>query len=204
MKRILQTLAIAILALLLAACQTAPAAAPTPAVTQTTVDLMLAVRAKELELERLDKMSWIKFAVESGSEFAKGMVTGMSASGGGKASAQSGTAQSVMQAQAQADNTALRREEMAYANSWDRRLLPYVGLGLDFAKFSRGLGFQRYQIDQANSQTRYTLDTLRGAQTDAYTAGSGAALGGVNAGAGATLGGLAAAAEPAPAPTAAE
>ena len=203
MKRILQILALASLIFALTACQTAPAAATAPIASQSTVDLMLSIRKAELELERIDKMAMLQFASESKSDLIKGAVMGMSmGKSAGSAPGASSTGQTIMQAQAQADNTALRREEMAYANSWDKRLLPYVGLGLNFAQFSRNLSFQKWNVGESNAQSRFTLTTLSNAQTNAYAAGSGAALGGVTAGAGATLEGIAAVSEPVPEPVA--
>lgn len=168
--RLIITLALAAFAALgLSACATKPAAPAAPAVAApSTVELMLKVRAAELELERIDKMSWLKFAEESGSDMVKGFVMGK-ASGGSAAPAASSTTQTIMQAQAQADATALRREELAAENSFENKAFRWVGLGLDTARFYRGLNFQEFQIRESNAQSRYTTDALRGTQQDGYS-----------------------------------
>lgn len=167
-SRLFVTAAFALLAAVgLSACTTTPAAsAPQHVASKTTVDLMLEVRAKELELERTEQMAWLKFAADSDNDMVKGFIMGRS---GGKSAAQGSTTQTVMQAQAQADNTALRREEMAERNSFSNKAFQWVSLGLDFARFDKGLGFQRFQIEQSNSQNRYTLDALRNTQQDGYS-----------------------------------
>ncbi len=192
MKRTIFAVALATLSLFgLAACQTPPPVAPAPAVTQTTLNQLLEVRAKELELEKINLMTMIKFAVDSDSEFAKGAVLGMSMGRGqgGASSGGSSTTQTIMAAQAQADATALRREEMAYANSWDKKALNWLGFGFDVVRFDKGLKFQKWSIGESNSQTRHMFDNLRGTQQDAYNfsstaygAGSAATLQGVAAG----------------------
>lgn len=192
MKRLFAALLFAALAAFgLAGCTTTPTATPAPVVTKTTVDLLLEVRSKELDLERTDQMAWLKFAAESGSDMVKGFVMGRSASKAPGAG-QSSTTQTIVQAQAQADNTALRREQMANDNGPWARTLQVFDRVVPVYMFSQGLKFQKFQVQETNAQNRYTLDTLRGAQSDGFTLGSGAALGGVSAGSGATLGGVSA------------
>ncbi|WP_127804156.1 hypothetical protein [Hydrogenophaga sp. NH-16] len=198
MKHLFHKLALlVVMALALSACTTAPAKPdPAPVVTKTTIDLMLEVRKAELELERTELMARLKFASESGSEFVKGYIMGQANTA--KAAPAGSTTQTILQAQAQADEVALRREEMAERNSgWNKgiqlfdRVVPVV-------MFSKGLSFQKWQIEQTNSQNRYVLSTVRGAQADGFAAGSGATLGGVTAGHNTTLSGFAAARQPAP------
>lgn len=194
LRRIISTATLAVAALSLTACKTmpestAPAAAP-PIAAKSTVDLMLEVRSKELDLERTDQMAWLKFAAESGSDMVKGFVMGRSASKGAGASQGGGSSvtQTVMQAQAHADEVALRREENAEKYGWFNKGLALLDRGLGFAQFSRGLSFDKYKLDAGNSQTRYMFDTYRGTQQDAYsftgsayTQGSAATLGGFSA-----------------------
>lgn len=181
----------------LAACTTTPAAAPPPAVaSKTTVDLMLEVRSKELDLERTNQMAWLKFAAESKSDMVKGFVMGKAASGSAGPGASSAT-QTIMQAQAQADATALRREELAERYSISNKAYQWAALGLDFARFDRSLGFQRFQITEGNTQQRYLYDAFRGTQQDAYDFNAGAYTQGSTA----TLNGVAAGRQPAPAAT---
>lgn len=167
--RLIITLALAAFAAFgLSACTTAPAAAaPPPVASKTTVDLMLEVRSKELDLERTNQMAWLKYAADSDSDMVKGFIMGKAASA---APASGGSAtQSIMQAQAQADNTALRREELAAQNSLFNRSLQVLDRGLAFASFDKGLGFQKFQIRESNAQSRYTTDALRGTQQDGYS-----------------------------------
>lgn len=203
MKRLFSTLIlIAASALALSACTTSPAKpapAPEPVVQKTTVDLMLEIRKKELELERTEQMAWLKYAAESDSDMVKGFIMGRSAAAAPRASSGGGnTTQMVLQAQAQADEVALRREEMAERNSlWNRGLQLY-DRAERLVLFSQGLKFRKFEINTANEQERYRLDTVRGAQADGFAAGSGATLGGVTAGHNTTLSGFAAARQPAP------
>jgi hypothetical protein len=186
MRRTVLTLTLATAALALAACSTAPAAAPAapvatpaPAPTKTLAEQMLAIRKAELELERTEQMAWLKFAAESGNDMVKGFVMGRGAAK--PAAASSSTAQTVIAAQAQQDATALRREEMAEGRSWWNRGLQIVDRVTPLWMFSKQQSFARYQLDQANTQNRYTLDTLRGAQFDGFRLGGETALGGVSA-----------------------
>jgi hypothetical protein len=201
MKRILQALALASLLALLSACQTAPTAPPPaaePVAKPSTVDLLLDIRKKELEIERDEQMAWLKFAVESGSDYVKGFVMGRS-KGGAQSAPAGGTSQAILQAQAHADEVALRREEMAERNSlWNRSLQVY-DRAERLVMFGQGLKFKKFEIRTANDQERYRFDTVRGAQSDGFAAGSGATLGGVNAGHGTTMGGFNAARQPLPA-----
>ena len=169
--RLIITLALAAFAAFgLSACATKPAAAAAPpVVTKTTVELMLEVRSKELDLERTNQMAWLKYAADSDSDMVKGFIMGKAASA---APASGGSAtQSIMQAQAQADHTALRREELAAQNSFENKAFRWVGLGLDFARFDRGLNFQRFQITENNAQQRHTLDTVANTSLSSQAAG---------------------------------
>jgi len=180
MRRLILTLTLAAAALALAACSTAPAAAPAApaAVAPSLASQLLEIRKAELELERTEQMAWLKFAAESGSDIVKGFVMGR---GAAKPAAAASTAQTVIAAQAQADATALRREELAEQRSWWNRGLQIADRVTPLWLFSKGQSFSRYQLDQANSQSRYTLDALRGAQLDGFRLGGQTALGGVSA-----------------------
>lgn len=203
MKRLFSIL-IAASALALSACSTSPAKpapAPEPVVKQSTVDLMLDIRKKELELERTEQMAWLKYAAESDSDMVKGFIMGRAAAAAPRAGSAGGnTTQMVLQAQAQADEVALRREEMAERNSaWNRGLQLY-DRAERLVLFSQGLKFKKFEINSANDQERYRLSTVRGAQADGFAAGSGATLTGVTAGHNTTLGGFTAARQPATLP----
>lgn len=217
MKQSLIRLALAAVAgLALAACADTPAAKPEAAPATATSAAPAAPPAKslvemEFELRKLEidaeskremarLMALTKFAAESGSDFAKGVVSGLL--GQNKPIAEP-SRQSLLQAQAEAERRASqeRREkaqlELAKAqidsqNSWWNRGLQVYDRTVDLAKFKLGLGWQKTQMVMSNEQTRYTLDTVRGAQSDGFSLGSGAALGGVSAGSGAALGGVSA------------
>lgn len=193
MKRTLgKLILVALSAFALAACQTAPAKPePAPVVQKSTTDLLLEIRKAELQLEREEQMAWIKFAAESKSDLAKGFVMGRSA-GKGATAAASSTTQTVLALKTQAADHELRKAEQAERNSAFNKGLQLFDRGAQLFMFSKGLSFQKWQIDQSNSQNRYTLDTVRGAQRDGFTAGGSATLGGFGAGTSATLGGLAA------------
>lgn len=198
MKHLIHKLALlAVMALALSACSTAPAKPePAPVVTKTTTDLMLEVRKAELELERTELMARLKFAVESDSEFVKGYIMGQANTA--KVAPSGSTTQTILQAQAQADEVALRREEMAERNSGWNKGLQLFDRVVPVYMFSKGLSFQKWQIGETNAQNRYVLSAVRGAQADGFAAGSGATLGGVTAGHNTTLSGFAAARQPAP------
>lgn len=187
---------VALSASALAACSTSPskpAPAPEPVVQKAAVDLMLEIRKKELELERTEQMAWLKYAAESGSDMVKGFIMGRSAAAAPRASSGGGsTTQMVLQAKAQADEVALRREEMAERNSLWNRSLQLYDRAENLVMFSQGLKFKKFQIQTANDQERYRLGTVRGAQADGFAAGSGATLNGVTAGHSTTLGGISA------------
>lgn len=187
---------VALSAFALAACTTSPAKpapAPEPVVQKSTVDLMLEIRKKELELERTEQMAWLKYAAESDSDMVKGFIMGRSAAAAPRASSGgSSTTQMVLQAKAQADEVALRREEMAERNSFWNRGLQLYDRAERLVMFSQGLKFRKFEINSANSQERYRLDTVRGAQADGFAAGSDATISGVTAGHSTTLGGISA------------
>jgi hypothetical protein len=225
-KSLIRMALVAVAGLALAACTSAPTAkteaapaiptaAPAAPPAKSLVEMEFELRKLEIEAESKREMARLmaltKFAAESGSDFAKGVVSGLL--GQNKPIAEP-SRQSLLQAQAEAERRASqeRREaaqlELAKAqldsqNSWWNRGLQIWDRGVDLAKFKMGLGWQKTQTVLANEQSRYTLDTVRGASVDGFTLGSGAALGGVNAGSGATLGGVSAGASAASAGAAA-
>lgn len=218
MKRTLIRLAlVAASAFALAACDSAPTkpeapkaiatGAPAPAAVapgKSLVEMEYELRKLEIEgktkREQTRMMSLVKFADESKSDFAKGVVAGLL---GQPQAEPEAPRQSLLQAQADTERRASqeRREqaqiEFAKAqldsqNSLWNRGLQLWDRGVDLAKFKMGLGWQKTQTVLANEQERFRLDTVRGAQSDGFSQGSGATLGGVSAGSGATLGGVSA------------
>jgi hypothetical protein len=209
---------IALTTLALSACETnpakpQPAAAvppllPAQAAPVSLVEMQHQLDLKAMDLENTKTMALIKFADQSGSDFAKGLVSGMLGKSGAAsppATAQRASfAQMAMQQQAQAADIDIRKAELAERTSWFNKGLKVTDRVLGFKMFSKGLDQERYRIDQSNSQQRYLFGTLRGTQQDAYdfsqsaySLGADATLGGVAAG---RLPPPAAPAEPAPAP----
>ncbi|MGS5089073.1 hypothetical protein ACVC7V_21520 [Hydrogenophaga sp. A37] len=181
----------------------APAYAPA-APGKSLVEMEYELRKLEIEgktkREQTRMMTLVKFADESKSEFAKGVVAGLL----GQPQAESEPArQSLLQAQANAERRAaqerrdkaqleLAKAQLDSQNSGWNKFLQVWDRGVDLAKFKLGLGWQKTQTVMANEQERYRMDTVRGAQSDGFSLGSGAALDGVQVGSGATLGGVSA------------
>lgn len=209
-RTIAKLILVAASALALAACEANPVKpeppAPPPAPKKTLVEMEYELRKLEIEgqnaREERTQKALIKFGADSDNDFAKGVVAGLLA-GRQPAAPAEAPRRSLMDSQVQADAIELKKLEIEYQNSWFNRGLKVVDRALGFQVFKKNLGFQQWQIEQTNSQNRYTLDTVRGAQADGFAAGSGATLGGVSAGHNTTLGGFSAARQSAPAtPTA--
>ncbi|MDP3887014.1 hypothetical protein [Hydrogenophaga sp.] len=205
---------IALTALALAACETNPAkpepaktvaAAPAPA--KSLVEMQYELDKAAMELETTQTMALIKFADESKSDFAKGVVAGRIMNSGGQApqaAPRQSFVQVAQQQQRQAAEIELRTKELEERNSLWNKGLQVFDRAVGYRMFSKGLEQQRYSLDASNSQQRYLFDNLRGTQQDAYyfsqsaySLGADATLGGVAAG---RLPPPAAPAEPAPAP----
>jgi hypothetical protein len=197
MKRLFLKLAIvAASAFALAACTTAPAKpepAPQPVTKKTLAEMEYELRMKEIDAqtarEERSQKALIKFAAESDNDFAKGVVAGLLGARQGGAPAEA-PRRSLMDSQAQADAIELKKLEIADRNSGWNRFFQVYDRAERLVLFSQGLKFRKFEINTANSQERYRLDTVRGAQADGFAAGSGATLGGVSAGASTTLGGI--------------
>lgn len=176
MKRLFLKLAlVAVSAFALAACQTAPAKpepAPAPVVKKTVAEMEYEIRMKEIEarskIEERSQMTLIKFAAESNNDFAKGIVAGLLGAGGQKQAVPEPSRRSLLDSVAQADAIELRKMELEDKNSWWNRGLQVFDRALGYRQFSKGLGFRRFEIEQANGMERYRLDTIRGTQRDAY------------------------------------
>lgn len=188
MTRTLAKLAlIAASALALAACETNPTktdaaaqAAPPPVATaaqqpKSLVEMEFELRKAEIALQTTQTMAMIKFAAESNSPFAMGMVAGLY---GGKAQAAapaSGGAsfvQTIMQDRRHQSEIELRKAELEERGSlWNKGLQVFDRV-FDYRKFSKGLGLQRHSMDIAADQYKFTVDALGGAQRDAYSFGT--------------------------------
>jgi len=183
MKRTLLKLSLlALSAFALAACETNPskpepvAAKPVPvapAPTKTLVEMQYELDKAAMELETTKTMALIKFADQSGSDYAKGLVSGIINGGGSGAQAPTAAArpsfvQVAQQQQQHAAEVDLRRDELAERNSWFNKGLQVTDRVLGFKMFGKNLDQERYRIDQSNSQQRFLFGTLRGTQQDAY------------------------------------
>lgn len=183
---------IACVAMLLAACGATmpaadqkPAAEPPPppllpaqAKPVSLVEMQFELDKKAMELETAKTMALIKFADQSGSDFAKGLVAGMI--NGGSGQGQAGAAPSPQrpsfaqlgaQQAAHAAEIELRKAELEERTSWWNKGLQVTDRVLGFQMFSKGLDQERYRLDASNSQQRYMWDTMRTTQQDAYSFG---------------------------------
>lgn len=180
MKRTLMMLAAAATSLLMAACETNPtvkAESQVPPVAtaaqmpKTLVEMEFELEKALLEHETVQTMALIKFASDSDSDFAKGMVAGIV--GGAKAPGAGrrqggGFLQAAMAQKQHESAVALKREEIAAQNSlWNRGL----------QVFDRVIGYRQYRADvdlkrfgmQLNAdQERYRLDNLYRVQQGSY------------------------------------
>jgi len=173
---------VALTTLALSACETnpakpQPAAAvppllPAQAAPVSLVEMQHQLDLKAMDLENTRTMALIKFADQSGSDFAKGLVSGMLGKSGAAsppATAQRASfAQMAMQQQAQAADIDIRKAELAERTSWFNKGLQVTDRVLGYRMFGKNLEHQRYSLDASNSQQRYLFDSLRGTQQDAY------------------------------------
>lgn len=175
------------LAIALAGCNaTAPkaadqAAAEPPLVTaaqqpKSLIEMEFELRKAELELQNTQTMAMIKFAAESNSPFAMGMVAGLY---GGKAQAGLGGApvagagggsfmQAVMQDRRHQAEIELRKAELAERGSlWNKGLQVFDRV-LGYRQFSKGLDLQWHRMDLDAQQETYRLDTYYRTQQAGY------------------------------------
>lgn len=185
MKRLL-TLAAIGLSIALAGCNaTAPktadqAAAEPPLATaaqqpKSLIEMEFELRKAEIELQTTQTMAMIKFAAESNSPFAMGMVAGLY---GGKAQAGQGGApaaggggsfmQAVMQDRRHQSEIELRKAELAERGSlWNKGLQVFDRV-LGYRQFSKGLDLQWHRMDLDAQQETYRLDTYYRTQQAGY------------------------------------
>jgi len=189
MTRTLAKLAlIAASALALAACETNPAkpepAAQTvipPVVTaaqqpKSLVEMEFELRKAEIELQTTQTMAMIKFAAESNSPFAMGMVAGIyggkaqtAAPAGGGAS----FVQTIMQDRRHQSEIEMRKAELEERGSlWNKGLQVFDRV-TGYRRFSKEIGLQRHSMDIAADQYKFTVDALGQAQRGAYDFTSG-------------------------------
>lgn len=172
-------------ALFLAGCdatlpKAAPQAAAQPPLLPATqapkslVEMQHELDLKALEIEDKRTMALIKFADESKSPFAMGLVSGM-LSGGGKTGAQApraSFADLALRQQQHAAEIEMRKAELEERSSlWNKGLQVFDRV-FDYRKFSKGLGLQRHSMDIAADQYKFTVDALGGTQRDAYSFGT--------------------------------
>lgn len=181
----LVTLAAIGLSIALAGCNaTAPktadqAAAEPPLATaaqqpKSLIEMEFELRKAEIELQTTQTMAMIKFAAESNSPFAMGMVAGLY---GGKAQAGLGGApvagagsfmQAVMQDRRHQSEIDLRKAELAERGSlWNKGLQVFDRL-IGYRQFSKGIDLQRHSMDLDAYQDTYRLDTYYRTQQAGY------------------------------------
>ena len=184
----LVTLAAIGLSIALAGCNaTAPktadqAAAEPPLATaaqqpKSLIEMEFELRKAEIELQTTQTMAMIKFAAESNSPFAMGMVAGLY---GGKAQAGLGGApvagtggggsfmQAVMQDRRHQSEIELRKAELAERGSlWNKGLQVFDRL-IGYRQFSKGIDLQRHSMDLDAYQDTYRLDTYYRTQQAGY------------------------------------
>lgn len=183
----LVTLAAIGLSIALAGCNaTAPktadqAAAEPPLATaaqqpKSLIEMEFELRKAEIELQTTQTMAMIKFAAESNSPFAMGMVAGLY---GGKAQAGLGGApvagagggsfmQAVMQDRRHQSEIELRKAELAERGSlWNKGLQVFDRV-LGYRQFSKGLDLQWHRMNLDAQQETYRLDTYYRTQQAGY------------------------------------
>lgn len=183
----LVTLAAIGLSIALAGCNaTAPktadqAAAEPPLATaaqqpKSLIEMEFELRKAEIELQTTQTMAMIKFAAESNSPFAMGMVAGLY---GGKAQAGLGGApvagagggsfmQAVMQDRRHQSEIELRKAELAERGSlWNKGLQVFDRV-LGYRQFSKGIDLQWHRMDLDAQQETYRLDTYYRTQQAGY------------------------------------
>lgn len=190
MKRLL-TLATIGLSIALAGCNaTAPktadqAAAEPPLATaaqqpKSLIEMEYELRKAEIELQTTQTMAMIKFAAESNSPFAMGMVAGLY---GGKAQAGLGGApvagagggsfmQAVMQDRRHQSEIELRKAELAERSSWFNRGLQLVDRVVPIIDLTQNYRLSKRQMDIGERQYIYTVNALGGAQRAGYDFGT--------------------------------
>lgn len=180
MKRTLMLLAAAAMSLLLAACETNPtvkAESQVPPVAtaaqmpKTLVEMEFELEKKRLEHETVQTMALIKFASESDSDFAKGMVAGIvgGAKAPGAGQRQGGGFLQAAMAQKQHESAvALKREEIAAQNSlWNRGLQVFDRV-IGYRQYRSDVDLKRFGMRLNADQERYRMDSLYRVQQGSY------------------------------------
>lgn len=186
MKRVLM-LAVLGLSFVLAGCGATipkteepapPPLMPVEVKPKSLVEMQFELDKARLELETVQTMAMIKFASESNSPFAMGMVAGMygnksQQAGGGAASAGAGSfLQVAMQDKRHGAELELRKAELAERGSiWNKGLQVFDRV-LGFRQFKEGLGLQRFGMQLDADQQRYQLDTMFRTQQAGYDFGT--------------------------------
>lgn len=143
---------------------------------KSLIEMEFELRKAEIELQTTQTMAMIKFAAESNSPFAMGMVAGLY---GGKAQAGLGGApvagtgggsfmQAVMQDRRHQSEIDLRKAELAERGSlWNKGLQVFDRL-IGYRQFSKGIDLQRHSMDLDAYQETYRLDTYYRTQQAGY------------------------------------
>lgn len=130
-----------------------------------------------MEIELTKTMALIKFADQSQSPFAMGLVSGLLS---GDAQASTGTApaqrpsfaQLALQQQQHAAEIDLRKAELAERSSWFNRGLQLVDRVVPIIDLTQNYRLSKRQMDIGERQYIYTMDALGGAQRAGYDFGT--------------------------------
>ncbi|MFN3494597.1 MAG: hypothetical protein ACK40L_08830 [Hydrogenophaga sp.] len=186
MKRV-SMMAVLGLAVVLAGCNATipksqepapPPLTPTESKPKSLVEMQFELEKARMDLETVQTMAMIKFASESNSPFAMGMVAGMygnkaAQGGGGTANAGAGSfLQVAMQDKRHSAELKLREAELAERGSlWNKGLQVFDRV-LGFRQFKEGVGLQRFGMQLDADQQRYQLDTMFRTQQAGYDFGT--------------------------------
>lgn len=144
-----------------------------PKSADATLDFMAKMAKIEAEQETLRIVSLIKFAEDSGSDFAKGMVASLVAGAGGNGIKGRSTATDLMRTAAEMrriemqDEASKREHEGKYG--FGAQALRWGGLAVDFFNLRWGFRERIRRIDSEDNKYRLTMDSLG----DAYRGGLG-------------------------------
>lgn len=180
------TLLLAAAALFLAGCNatlpkaqadTAPPMMTAAQQPKSLVEMQHELDKKTMDIELAKTMALIRFADQSKSPFAMGLVSGLL--GGGTqvgtaaASAQRPSfAQLALQQQQHAAEIDMRKAELAERSSWFNRGLRLIDRVVPVVDLTQNYRLRKRQMDISDRQYRYTLDAFGDTQRAGYDFGT--------------------------------
>lgn len=184
-RRPLMGLFLAFVAIALAGCNASlpkteaaatPPLMPAQAAPKSLVEMQHEADLKAMELENARVTALIRFADESKSDFAKGLVSGMLGGGqpgaGLKAPQRSSFADLALRQQQHAAEVEIRRAELAERSSWWNRGLQLFDRMVPVVDLTQNYRLRKRQMDINADQYKYTLDAFGSTQRDAYDFGT--------------------------------